>query len=131
MFSKIKRYINAIYRKKEKMPENVSNYTKIKECTKTLTTYELVQELNRRKNENHDGCEINFTLGKNTGDIHIGNQTPYGKNHICHACGLGYKCLDKDCPNTKINTNDIFMYQPIDDGSELSIPSGGSNVTKN
>lgn len=83
---------------------------KVTDSTKNITTYQLVQELNRRKNENHDGYEINFVIGKNTGDVHIGNQTPHGKNHICHACGLGYKCLNKDCPNTKINTNDIFMY---------------------
>lgn len=106
------------------------------ETTKSITTYQLVQELNRRKNNNHDGYEICFVIGENTGNIHIGNQSSYSKKSICHACGLGRKCLDKDCPNTKIDDSNRWMfpetvgYKPSDDIKPI-IPTGESNATKN
>lgn len=40
-------------------------------------------------------------VGKATGAIREGDQVPGMPHAICHACGLGYKCLDADCPNEK------------------------------
>ena len=38
-------------------------------------------------------------VGKVTGDVHEGDQVPGMPHAICHACGLGYKCWNADCPN--------------------------------
>jgi hypothetical protein len=38
-------------------------------------------------------------VGKVTGQIRDGDQVPGMPHAICHACGLGYKCMDPDCPN--------------------------------
>lgn len=40
-------------------------------------------------------------IGKATGQEREGDQVPGMPNAICHACGLGYKCYDPDCPNEK------------------------------
>jgi transcriptional regulator with XRE-family HTH domain len=40
-------------------------------------------------------------IGKVTGEPREGDQVPGMSHAICHACGLGYKCLDQDCPNEK------------------------------
>lgn len=40
-------------------------------------------------------------VGKVTGQIREGDQVPGMPHAICHACGLGYKCEDPDCPNEK------------------------------
>ena len=37
--------------------------------------------------------------GKVYGKLREGDQVPGMPMAICHACGLGYKCLDEDCPN--------------------------------
>jgi transcriptional regulator with XRE-family HTH domain len=42
-------------------------------------------------------------VGKVTGKEHEGDQCPGMPGAICHACGLGYKCFDPDCPNEKPN----------------------------
>lgn len=39
--------------------------------------------------------------GKVTGLAREGDRVPGMPQAICHACGLGYKCLDADCPNEK------------------------------
>lgn len=108
---------------------------KVTDSIKNITTYQLVQELNRRKNNNHDD-EIYYMIGKNTGNIHIGNQSHGGKESICHACGLNRKCLDKDCPNTKIDDSNRWMFPEIvgyksSDDIKPSVPTAGSNATKN
>jgi hypothetical protein len=41
--------------------------------------------------------------GKVTGQIRDGDQVPGMPHAICHACGLGYKCVDPDCPNETPN----------------------------
>lgn len=38
-------------------------------------------------------------IGKVTGEVREGDQCHGMPNAICHACGLGYKCMDPDCPN--------------------------------
>jgi len=40
-------------------------------------------------------------IGKVTGKECDGDQVPGMPSAICHACGLGYKCFDPDCPNEK------------------------------
>lgn len=40
-------------------------------------------------------------VGKVSGMPRLGDQVPGMPNAICHACGLGYKCEDVDCPNEK------------------------------
>jgi len=40
-------------------------------------------------------------VGKVTGEAREGDQCPGMPQAICHACGLGYKCWDADCPNEK------------------------------
>ena len=50
-------------------------------------------------------------LGKVTGKLHEGNQVPGIPGAICHACGLGYKCSDPDCPCTKLNPYSDYKYE--------------------
>lgn len=38
-------------------------------------------------------------VGAVTGAVREGDQVPGMPSAICHACGLGYKCHDPDCPN--------------------------------
>lgn len=40
-------------------------------------------------------------IGKVTGEVLEGDQVPGMPEAICHACGLGYKCYNPDCPNEK------------------------------
>lgn len=40
-------------------------------------------------------------VGSSTGEVHEGDQVPGMPQAICHACGLGYKCYNPDCPNEK------------------------------
>jgi hypothetical protein len=42
-------------------------------------------------------------VGRVSGKIREGDQVPGMPHAICHACGLGYKCSDVDCPNDKPN----------------------------
>src|ERR1700761_6503953 len=42
-------------------------------------------------------------IGKVTGEPREADQCPGMPNAICHACGLGYKCGDLDCPNETQN----------------------------
>lgn len=42
-------------------------------------------------------------IGRVSGKIREGDQVPGMPQAICHACGLGYKCADVDCPNEKPN----------------------------
>jgi transcriptional regulator with XRE-family HTH domain len=42
-------------------------------------------------------------VGKVSGKVLEGDQVPGMPHAICHACGLGYKCMDQDCPNDKPN----------------------------
>lgn len=42
-------------------------------------------------------------VGRTTGAVREGDQVPGMPHAICHACGLGYKCCDPDCPNDKPN----------------------------
>ena len=42
-------------------------------------------------------------VGKVTGKVREGDQVRGMPGAICHACGLGYKCADLDCPNEKLN----------------------------
>lgn len=42
-------------------------------------------------------------VGKVSGEVREGDQVPGMPHAICHACGLGYKCMDQDCPNEKPN----------------------------
>lgn len=42
-------------------------------------------------------------VGKVTGEMREGDQVPGMPGAICHACGLGYKCMDPDCQNDKPN----------------------------
>jgi hypothetical protein len=32
-----------------------------------------------------------------------GDQVPGMPGAICHACGLGYRCMNEDCPNDAQN----------------------------
>jgi transcriptional regulator with XRE-family HTH domain len=40
-------------------------------------------------------------VGKVTGEVREADQVPGMPGAICHACGLGYKCYDADCPNER------------------------------
>ena len=40
-------------------------------------------------------------IGRVSGELRDGDQVPGMPHAICHACGLGYRCMDKDCPNDK------------------------------
>jgi transcriptional regulator with XRE-family HTH domain len=42
-------------------------------------------------------------VGKVTGEVREGDQVPGMPHAICHGCGLGYRCMDVDCPNEKPN----------------------------
>lgn len=42
-------------------------------------------------------------IGRATGQEREGDQVPGMPGAICHGCGLGYKCMDPDCPNEKPN----------------------------
>lgn len=42
-------------------------------------------------------------IGRVTGNPREGDQVPGMPGAICHACGLGYRCMDVDCPNDKQN----------------------------
>lgn len=48
-------------------------------------------------------------VGKVSGEVREGDQVPGMPHAICHACGLGYRCGDIDCPNTKTNPNMAMM----------------------
>jgi hypothetical protein len=49
-------------------------------------------------------------IGKVTGNPREGDQVPGMPNAICHACGLGYKCHDPDCPNEKLDPHGIMDF---------------------
>lgn len=38
-------------------------------------------------------------VGRVTGNLLDGDQVPGMPGAICHACGLGYRCMNEDCPN--------------------------------
>jgi transcriptional regulator with XRE-family HTH domain len=42
-------------------------------------------------------------IGKVSGQPREGDQCLGMPSAICHACGLGYRCADPDCPNEKLN----------------------------
>lgn len=42
-------------------------------------------------------------IGRVTGKLREGDQVPGMPNAICHGCGLGYRCMDADCPNDSQN----------------------------
>jgi hypothetical protein len=42
-------------------------------------------------------------VGHVTGTAHEGNQCRGMPRAICHACGLGYKCLNPDCEQTGVH----------------------------
>ncbi len=42
-------------------------------------------------------------IGRVSGKELEGDQVPGMPGAICHACGLGYRCMNEDCPNTKTN----------------------------
>ena len=42
-------------------------------------------------------------VGRVSGEVREADQVPGMPHAICHACGLGYKCDDQDCPNEKPN----------------------------
>ena len=48
-------------------------------------------------------------IGKVSGKEREGDQVPGMPGAICHACGLGYRCMDEDCPNTKTNPSMAMM----------------------
>lgn len=50
-------------------------------------------------------CDVPRTtvVGRISGKEREGDQVPGMPGAICHACGLGYRCIDEDCPNTKTN----------------------------
>jgi hypothetical protein len=47
--------------------------------------------------------EVTRVIGRNTKTLRDGDQVPGMPHAICHACGLGYRCEDPDCPNDKPN----------------------------
>ena len=75
-----------------------------------FTSLNMISEINRR----NDDLEKNgqkkkiYVIGRNSGHIMEGEQSSGMKNAICHACGLGDKCFDKDCPNTNINPHSLY-----------------------
>lgn len=49
-------------------------------------------------------------IGRVTGQPREGDQCPGMPHAICHACGLGYRCFDPDCPNDALNP--MFAVAP-------------------
>jgi hypothetical protein len=44
-----------------------------------------------------------WVIGRVSGRERAGDQVPGMPGAICHACGLGYRCADEDCPNDRPN----------------------------
>lgn len=42
-------------------------------------------------------------IGRVSGKLLEGDQVRGMQEAICHACGLGYRCMNIDCPNTTPN----------------------------
>jgi hypothetical protein len=40
-----------------------------------------------------------WVIGRVSKTKREGDQVPGMPGAICHACGLGYRCSDEDCPN--------------------------------
>jgi len=53
-----------------------------------------------------DGKKL--VLGRVTGLPREGDQCPGMPHAICHACGLGYRCSDVDCPNWQRDLDPMF-----------------------
>lgn len=49
-------------------------------------------------------------VGKVTGEVREGDQCPGMPQAICHACGLGFKCHDPDCPNDKLSPLEMVGF---------------------
>ena len=61
--------------------------------------------------------------GRVSGEVRDGDQVPGMPHAICHACGLGYRCDDRDCPNDKPNPiwagldpNEVVGHKTFDTG---------------
>ena len=121
MLSKIKKLIGKnkkwvssfpIFKVNNPLPDNkfIPYYLRVKEKLKYISTEDMIIELNRRKNENIDKYPINYIIGSSSGDIYLGNQSPNKTNAICHACGLGDKCVNVDCPNEKVDPSSPWIF---------------------
>lgn len=47
-----------------------------------------------------------WVVGRVSGKRLEGDQAPGMPHAICHACGLGYRCWNEDCPNDRPAPND-------------------------
>lgn len=57
-----------------------------------------------------------IVIGRITGCKYEGDQCPGMPNSICHACGIGWKCIDPDCPNDTYAPSDAgFPWLQKDD----------------
>jgi hypothetical protein len=52
--------------------------------------------------------------GRVTGKPREGNMAPGVSEAICHACGLGYRCGDADCPNPQESPANLFLASAQD-----------------
>lgn len=50
-----------------------------------------------------DAAATTMVVGRVTGKLYEGDQCSGMSHAICHACGMGYKCFNLDCPNDKPN----------------------------
>lgn len=50
-----------------------------------------------------DAAARTMVVGRVTGKLYEGDQCSGMSHAICHACGIGYKCFNLDCPNDKPN----------------------------
>jgi hypothetical protein len=50
-------------------------------------------------------------IGRVSGRPREADQVAGMPHAICHACGLGYRCYDEDCPNTKQAPNAMMGPQ--------------------
>lgn len=51
-----------------------------------------------------------MVIGRVTKKLHKGDQVPGMPGAICHACGLGYRCGDEDCPNDKPDPSGFWPF---------------------
>lgn len=109
----MKRYYNILKNifNKNKNYESVSDILIPEITLKDFSLDELINEINNRRKSSIDNMnqyEIKYMIGKTTGNVYIGDQCGGMTEAKCHACGLGYKCLDSDCPNDTPNPVSIY-----------------------
>lgn len=80
----------------------------VKSLERALTTLATTEMLDVTTLPGWSAPPTPKVVGKITGTEYDGNQCPGMPEAICHACGLGYRCSNPDCPNEKISPYSAF-----------------------